>query len=226
MHIRVRYSEESLFNAADPADLARVDVPASVRRYGELLEAHLRSVEPEAQIVVEQGDQNIYAVDGRRDSDEVGWVQQCADEVYNGMAWWVAVAAELYEGNAGDLYLVVGLRAWGDLELTGSTFADDARAAVAGETHDWTVPVLDAGEVREHGKLVATFDAGEVSVQALPGRAATDYLGAAGHFWTPVEAARITGTAESGWRNRAAAGELPGAMKRGKQWLIPRSQVH
>lgn len=39
---------------------------------------------------------------------------------------------------------------------------------------------------------------------------------------TPVEIAEMTGTAESGWRNKAAAGLLPGAMKKGKQWLIPK----
>jgi len=40
-------------------------------------------------------------------------------------------------------------------------------------------------------------------------------------YVTPNEAAAFTGTAESGWRNRAAAGDIPGAVKKGKQWLIP-----
>lgn len=38
---------------------------------------------------------------------------------------------------------------------------------------------------------------------------------------TPVEMAELTGTAESTWRNKASAGQLPGAIKKGKQWLIP-----
>lgn len=38
---------------------------------------------------------------------------------------------------------------------------------------------------------------------------------------TPAEIAEITGTVESTWRNKAARGEIPGAVKRGKQWLIP-----
>lgn len=42
---------------------------------------------------------------------------------------------------------------------------------------------------------------------------------------TPAEAADETDTSESSWRNRAAAGEIPGAFKKGKQWLIPRSAV-
>lgn len=40
---------------------------------------------------------------------------------------------------------------------------------------------------------------------------------------TPVEVANATGTHESNWRNKAAAGEIPGAVKKGKQWLLPRS---
>lgn len=40
---------------------------------------------------------------------------------------------------------------------------------------------------------------------------------------TPVEIADATGTAESTWRNKAAAGKIPGAIKKGKQWLLPRS---
>jgi len=39
---------------------------------------------------------------------------------------------------------------------------------------------------------------------------------------TPAEIAVQTATGESTWRNRAAAGEFPGAFKKGKQWLIPR----
>lgn len=42
---------------------------------------------------------------------------------------------------------------------------------------------------------------------------------------TPAEAAALTNGAESTWRNMAANGELPGAFKKGKQWLIPRSVV-
>lgn len=38
---------------------------------------------------------------------------------------------------------------------------------------------------------------------------------------TPAEAAEATGTSESSWRNRAAAGQFPGSVKAGKQWLIP-----
>ena len=42
---------------------------------------------------------------------------------------------------------------------------------------------------------------------------------------TPAEAAVLFGGAESSWRNRAASGEIPGAFKKGKQWLIPESAI-
>lgn len=40
-------------------------------------------------------------------------------------------------------------------------------------------------------------------------------------YATPVQIAQATDTAESTWRNRAAAGDFVGAYKAGKQWLIP-----
>ena len=50
-----------------------------------------------------------------------------------------------------------------------------------------------------------------------------------GHFieemYTPAEIAEFTDTSEAQWRNKAAAGLLPGAIKKGKQWLIPRSAI-
>lgn len=51
------------------------------------------------------------------------------------------------------------------------------------------------------------------------------YATAPDEFLTPAEIAKQTGTAESGWRNKAAAGQLPGSIKKGKQWLIPKRHV-
>jgi len=48
------------------------------------------------------------------------------------------------------------------------------------------------------------------------------YASAPEERMTPAEIAAATGTAESGWRNKAAAGELPGSIKKGKLWLIPK----
>ncbi|MCE7937761.1 MAG: DNA-binding protein [Chloroflexi bacterium CFX6] len=44
-------------------------------------------------------------------------------------------------------------------------------------------------------------------------------------YLTPAEAAALTGTSESGWRNKAASGSIPGAVKKGKQWLLPRAAL-
>lgn len=51
------------------------------------------------------------------------------------------------------------------------------------------------------------------------------YATAPDEYLTPAEIAEQTSTAESGWRNKAAAGELPGSIKKGKQWLIPKRYV-
>ena len=40
-------------------------------------------------------------------------------------------------------------------------------------------------------------------------------------YATANEAAVFTGTSESSWLNRAAVGQIHGAVKRGKTWLIP-----
>jgi hypothetical protein len=46
------------------------------------------------------------------------------------------------------------------------------------------------------------------------------------NYLTPDEIAERTGDAASGWRNKAAAGKIAGAIKKGKQWLIPLSAIH
>lgn len=47
------------------------------------------------------------------------------------------------------------------------------------------------------------------------------YASGADSFITPAEAERYSGTPENTWRVRAADGNLPGAVKKGKQWLLP-----
>lgn len=71
---------------------------------------------------------------------------------------------------------------------------------------DWFVSEID----KPHGLAVLWLMLAWAS-------ATPDYL-------TPAEIADATGTAESGWRNKAAAGDIP-AVKKGKQWLIPRWAV-
>ena len=51
------------------------------------------------------------------------------------------------------------------------------------------------------------------------------YASGSDRFITPGQAATLGDDAESTWRNRAAAGEIPGAWKAGKQWLLPVSVI-
>ena len=80
----------------------------------------------------------------------------------------------------------------------------DPRIQYGCDDLDWFVSEID----KPHGLAMLWLMLAWVS--AVP-----DYL-------TPLEIADATDTAESTWRNKAAAGEIPGAVKKGKQWLIPR----
>lgn len=51
------------------------------------------------------------------------------------------------------------------------------------------------------------------------------YASASDTYLTPVQVAEATGTSESLWRNRAAANEIIGAHKAGKQWLFSRAAL-
>jgi hypothetical protein len=68
---------------------------------------------------------------------------------------------------------------------------------------DWFVSVLDSDD---RDVVLALFCAWAV---------------APCDFCTPDEAAEQFGGAASTWRNKAAAGDIPGAVKKGKQWLLP-----
>ncbi len=65
-------------------------------------------------------------------------------------------------------------------------------------------------------------DAGHLVI-AEAVRDVTLMTNAADNWMTPAEVAEAIGTSESNWRNKAAAGLIPGAVKKGKQWLLPRS---
>jgi hypothetical protein len=69
----------------------------------------------------------------------------------------------------------------------------------------WFVSILDL-DVAPRTAVLSLFCAWMVSP--------TVYL-------TPAEAASKYKLAESTWRNLAASGRIPGAIKKGKQWLLP-----
>lgn len=49
------------------------------------------------------------------------------------------------------------------------------------------------------------------------------YASAPDTLYAPSELAAVTEIAESTWRKYAATGIVPGAVKKGKQWLLPKS---
>lgn len=88
---------------------------------------------------------------------------------------------ELYEDNAGHLFLVHGDKVWSELEQTGGTFSEDARAILRDDTGDWTVPVYSRENINiiSTGQLIASYQ--EDSIMSLrmhsrPGMAASQYI--------------------------------------------------
>lgn len=73
------------------------------------------------------------------------------------------------------------------------------------EDLDWLVQVFDSGQAQV---VLAIFCA---------------WYTAPDTYLTPQEVADLTATSESNWRNKAAGGDIPGAYKAGKQWLLPAS---
>lgn len=85
------------------------------------------------------------------------------------------------------------------LELTTA----DPRLSYTPDDFAWFVGVLDSDQ---HKLIIKLFQA---------------WFSAPDKLMTPTEIAEQTGTASSTWRNKAANGEIPGSIKKGKQWLIP-----
>jgi len=95
--IDVQYSEDSLFNGWDEADMAEVDVAESCRRFGASLEAHLVDAYPDAEIVVTFGDldrSEAQDAEGFHLDDETPWVDQIIERVYNGDDWYTPAEAD------------------------------------------------------------------------------------------------------------------------------------
>ena len=73
-------------------------------------------------------------------------------------------SVELYEDNAGGLYLYQPSTGtvWAGLQnVRGASFGEDAAAIERGETADWNLDTYPASEVEEM-ELAATFDKGFV----------------------------------------------------------------
>ena len=83
----------------------------------------------------------------------------------------------------------------------------------------WTVPSEDVAWFTELITAASPADAWGLRAMLLAFGTSIDVL------LTPVDAALLTGEGESTWRKRILAGEVPGVIKRGKQWLIQAAAV-
>jgi hypothetical protein len=88
-------------------------------------------------------------------------------------------------------------------DLMDSIVQADSRLFHRTSDLDWLIQVLDGDQAH----LILNLLKAWYSAQA--------------EYFTPAELVEITGQAESTWRNKAAAGDIPGTIKKGKQWLIP-----
>lgn len=86
MHIKVQFSEDTLFYRWDESDLAQYDVKASMDRYAEHLVNYLYANYPDAYIEVVQGMDRI-TVDDQTDHAEVDAVQDIIGKVHNDADW-------------------------------------------------------------------------------------------------------------------------------------------
>lgn len=88
MHIKIEYSPASCFGNVDPAEEG-IDEKASLKQFGQSVEAHLYDAYPDADIEVRQSINDRVTVNGMRDYPEAGRVDQIVRKVWNGDDWLV-----------------------------------------------------------------------------------------------------------------------------------------
>jgi hypothetical protein len=87
--IRFVFDQDSVFGNGDPEGDG-YDVQASLAAYAEELEANLSEEYPNTETDVSLGDAYRIAVDGMTDHEEIPWIEQLIDRVWNSGAWAVA----------------------------------------------------------------------------------------------------------------------------------------
>lgn len=93
MKIKVEFSEDSLMGPADVEEM-RLDVKASIVSYKENLVNHLYDKYPNADIEVECSGHDRIQVDGMTDHDEVPWIEQAVNKVWESYQWEVYLPEE------------------------------------------------------------------------------------------------------------------------------------
>jgi hypothetical protein len=86
---------------------------------------------------------------------------------------------ELYESNAGHLFLIHGDKVWAEMEQTGSNFREDAEAILRGDTESWTVQTFKRSHVNviDTCQFIATCaEDGFITMHSTPGMAASQYI--------------------------------------------------
>ena len=127
-------------------------------------------------------------IDGTGNNDNANILTVDSRENRRGM-----VKVELYESNAGHLFLIHGGKVWVGVEQASSTFTEDAKGILSGSIGGWTVPILESRHtnVVETCALVASYQEDGIMslvMHAKPGRAASQYiLGERDAEWVPLE---------------------------------------
>jgi hypothetical protein len=86
MMIKIKWSASALWGSTDCEDY---DWRQSETNYQDAIANHLHDAYPDAEIEIEQGVNDSVEVDGQTDHDEVPWVNQVLERVYNGDDWLV-----------------------------------------------------------------------------------------------------------------------------------------
>jgi len=87
MHIKIEWSSSSLWGSTDPEEY---DWEQSEENYEQAVLNHLHDEYPDAEIEIVHGISDRVQVDGQEDHDEVPWIDQVLERVYNGDDWLVA----------------------------------------------------------------------------------------------------------------------------------------
>ncbi len=86
--IRIEYSEDGLFGAYGTDGY---DVPASMRQFSAELTNFVYDRYPQAEIEILQANRDRITVDGMTDHEEVPWIEQLVEKVWNEQPWEVRV---------------------------------------------------------------------------------------------------------------------------------------
>jgi len=87
MRIRIEYSYNSLFDGCGFDEMAGIDDMASYAAYGDLIREQLTRYYPDAEIEVEQGNNDTCMVNDWSDDPEVPWVEQILADAYESQLW-------------------------------------------------------------------------------------------------------------------------------------------